>query len=240
MRSVDTFFRGHRRETFIDGATILCNAAGEKRLKLSMKLPLVGNQLVGMPEWIEGPFIDISKPEYAFKSPISSNMELDPMILHVYGLPEDNVLAATTHELVTFDGVRMCAFKIERDTDSEKEHSDISLTFTAYLPRTGKFLKFADDNFNTSIFVLYEAAQKSLLDDNPNLQPTDSPTQPEQAQEEATTDEYEAERREAVSPAHDAEFDVVSGKKGIKAKPAKAQTGVKRDGYGKPIGTVVQ
>ncbi len=232
MRSVDTFFRGHRRETFINGATILCNAAGEKRLKLSGKIPLVGDQLVGMPTWVEGPFIDISKPEYAFKSPISSNMELDPMILRVYSLPDGD------KEAITFDGVRMCSFKIERDGDGEKEHPDIVLTFTAYLPRTGRFLKFADDNFGSSLFILYEAAQRSLLDDNPNIQADE----PKQAQDEAEDDEDEPSeedddddedekaRKVAVSKEMDAEFGVVAGKK-AKAPPRSG----KRDGYGKPL-----
>src|SRR5258708_5522283 len=106
MRSVDTFFRGHRRETIIDGATILCNAAGEKRLKLSMRIPLVGDQLVGMPNWVGEPFSDISKPEYAVKN-IASIMELDPMILRVFLLPE---LPEGDKEAITFEGVRMCSF----------------------------------------------------------------------------------------------------------------------------------
>jgi hypothetical protein len=166
MRNVDTFFRGHRRETFIDGAQILCNAAGEKRLKLSLKIPLNGDQLVGMPSWVGEPFGDISKPEYAVKS-IASTMELDPMNLRVHGLPEGK-------EAILFDGVRLCSFKIERDSETTKEHPEIVLSFTAYLPRTGKFLKFADDMFGSSLFILYEAAQQSLLDTNPNNQPTDA------------------------------------------------------------------
>jgi hypothetical protein len=121
MRNVDTFFRGRRRESFIEGAAILCNAAGEKRLKLSMKIPLVGDQLI------------------------------------------------------TFDGVRMCSFKIERENDNESEHPDIALTFTAYLPRTGRFLQFADENFASSLYILYEAAQPSLLDSNPNVKSEDDP-----------------------------------------------------------------
>ena len=238
MRNVDTFFRGHRRETFIDGATILCNAAGEKRLKLSMKLPLTGDQLVGMPTWVEGPFVDISKPDFALKSPISSNMELDPMILRVYCLPEDKLPLGDQEALITFDGVRMCSFKIQRE---DKDDPDIALTFTAYLPRTGKFLAFADENFNASLYVVYEAAQQSLLDTNPNVQPNDpSPDDEEDDDDdEKEADEFEAARREATSPAHDEEFGVVSGKKAIKDKPAK-RSGGKRDGYGKPISAAVQ
>lgn len=168
MRNVDTFFRGRRRESFIEGAAILCNAAGEKRLKLSMKIPLVGDQLIGMPSWVSQPFSDIAKPEYAVES-IKSGMELDPMICRVYALPDDE------DEAITFDGVRMCSFKIERENDSESEHPDIALTFTAYLPRTGRFLQFADDNFAASLFILYEAAQPSLLDNNPNVKAEDDP-----------------------------------------------------------------
>jgi len=223
MRNVDTFFRGHRRETFIDGATILCNAAGEKRLKLSMKLPLTGEQLVGMPTWVEGPFVDISKPDFALKSPISSNMELDPMILRVFGLPEDQLPLGDQEALITFDGVRMCSFKIQRE---EKDDPDIALTFTAYLPRTGKFLAFADENFNASLYVLYEAAQQSLLDVNPNVQPND-PSQTEPLDDDEDDDEEDEDEQQAAPAAR------------VKEKPAK-RGGVKRDGYGKPIPAVVQ
>jgi hypothetical protein len=168
MRNVDTFFRGRRRESFIEGAAILCNAAGEKRLKLTMKIPLVGDQLIGMPSWVSQPFSDIAKPEYAVES-VKSGMELDPMICRVYALPD------AEEEAITFDGVRMCSFKIERDGDSEAEHPDIALTFTAYLPRTGRFLQFADENFASSLYILYEAAQPSLLDNNPNVRSEDDP-----------------------------------------------------------------
>jgi hypothetical protein len=168
MRNVDTFFRGRRRESFIEGAAILCNAAGEKRLKLSMKIPLVGDQLIGMPSWVSQPFSDIAKPEYAVES-VRSGMELDPMICRVYALPD------AEDEAITFDGVRMCSFKIERENDNESEHPDIALTFTAYLPRTGRFLQFADENFASSLYILYEAAQPSLLDSNPNVKSEDDP-----------------------------------------------------------------
>jgi hypothetical protein len=176
MRSVDTFFTGYRRETFIDGAQILCNAAGEKRLKLSMRLPLTGEALVAMPTWVGEPFNDISKPEYAVKS-IASNMELDPMILRVFHLPDSE------QAQISFDGVRMCSFKIERETEAQQEHPDVVLRFTAYLPRTGKFLKYADDNFNSSLFIRYEAAQPSLLDANPNVAPVDPKTEDEEEEE---------------------------------------------------------
>jgi hypothetical protein len=68
----------------------------------------------------------------------------------------------------------MCSFKIERASDGEQqEDPDIVLTFTAYLPRTGKFLQFADENFNSSLFIRYEAAQPTLLDENPNVKAED-------------------------------------------------------------------
>ena len=247
MRAEETFFRGYRRETIIDGATILCNAAGEKRLKLSMRLPLSGDQLVGMPSWVGEPFADIAKPEYAVKS-ISSTKELDPMLLHVFGLPPGE--KKDEKELITFGAVRMCSFKIERD--SEEEHPPISLTFTAYLPRTGRYLKFADDNFNTSIFILYEAGQPSLLDENPNVQATDpgpetsKPAKPNGATTIPPHDEFEKDRAAAADPGLDPEFDLKPAKPKEKpvAVPKKGKGGkteeTKRvDGYGKPLASAV-
>jgi hypothetical protein len=233
MRSVDTFFRGHRRETFINGAAILCNAAGEKRLKLSMKLPLTGDQLVAMPQWVSEPFSDISKPEYAVKN-ISSTMELDPMILRVFAMPQADTAA------ITFDGVRLCSFKIERDGEGETEHPDIILTFTAYLPRTGKFLKFADDNFNSSLFIQFEAAQASLLDENPNVKPVDVPSTNGEVKlvsvatvPDGEDDDEEEDEPEPGPIAHHGEPTPAQMKK--KGKPPLGQ---KRDGYGKPVAGV--
>jgi hypothetical protein len=177
MRTVDTFFTGYRRETFIEDARILKNSAGEKRLKLSMRLPLTGDSLVAMPTWVGEPFNDISKPEYAVKS-IASSMELDPMILRVFHLSDSD------QAVISFDGVRMCSFKIERQTDSKQEHPDVVLRFNAYLPRTGKFLQFADQNFDCSLFIRYEAAQPSLLDANPNVAPVDAKSEDEEEEEE--------------------------------------------------------
>jgi len=235
MRNVDTFFRGHRRETFIDGATILCNSAGEKRLKLSMKIPLTGDQLVGMPTWVEGPFVDISKPDFALKSPISSDMELDPMVLRVFGLPEGQLPLGDQDALITFDGVRMCSFKIQRD-------DDISLTFTAYLPRTGMFLAFADENFKSSLYVVYEAAQPSLLDANPNVQPNDpAPDDEEDDDDDDDDDELEDEQEDEDEDDDDEEEEEEQEQaapvKPIKEKKPRTITG-KRNGYGKPIAAI--
>jgi len=185
----------------IDSATILCNKQGEKRLKLSMRIPLTGDQLVGMPTWVGAPFDVIAKPENSGKS-LASTMELDPMLLRVFLLPN------TEKEAITLDGVRMCGFKVEHEPDEE-----IALTFRAYLPRTGRFLKFADDNFGSSLFIRYEAAQQSLLDDNPNVQPqgepeTDDDQQPdeEDAEEDDQPTGEEDDKKSALDPSRDAEF----------------------------------
>lgn len=226
MRAEETFFRGYRRETMIDGAEILCNPAGEKRLKLSMKMPLVGDALVGMPTWVAEPYEDLAKPEFAFKSPISSTKELDPMRLHIFSLPAEDredpdekpptgKLPEWRKELMTFESVRLCSFKVERNSDG-----DVSLTFSAYLGRTGKYLKFADDYFDSSLFIRYDAAQPSLLDENPNVQPTaPAPeTKPNGAAALPPHDDHETERSAAADPALDPEFEV-SKPKGAAKNP---------------------
>lgn len=233
----------------IDGASILCNAAGEKRLKLSMKLPLNGDQLIGMPNWVSAPFDVIAKPDNAGKALVST-MELDPMLLHVYALPE------AKKEAMVFDAVRMCNFKIEHDPEN-----NVALTFSAYLPRTGKFLKFADENYGSSLFIEYEAAQPSLLEDNPNVQATDPKVKASDVltdQEEDDDDEEDDEgadeqdvaaegaAAQAVSeldPSRDAEFRTAHEASVLKAKqkkaPPKKAPPKKRDGYGKPIAASV-
>jgi hypothetical protein len=183
MRHVDTFFRGHRRETRIEAASILCNTAGEKRLKLSMRIPLAGDQLVGMPPWVSEPFSAMATPDFAGKH-WASEMELDPMLLHIFTIP------LSEKEVMTFDAVRLTGFRIEHDHD-DPEHPSLALTFTAYVPRTGKFLKFADDNFGSSLYIRYEAAQGSLLDDNPNIQPIDAPPRSLTAKQVAEEDDEE-------------------------------------------------
>jgi hypothetical protein len=227
MRAEETFFPGYRRETIIDGAQILCNAAGEKRLKLSMRLPLSGDQLVGMPTWVGEPFVGIAKPEHKVKS-ITSLTELDPMLLHIFPLPQSE------KEIMTFAAVRMNSFKIERE--SVEENPPIILSFTAYLPTTGKFLKFADDYFEKSVFIRFEAAQQSLLDDNPNEKPTAVAPPPPPTingkllSSSSEDDDNETARKEAVSPALDPEFEF--------PKPAApAKKGKRVDGYGKPVPT---
>jgi hypothetical protein len=167
MRHVDTFFRGHRRETLIEGASILRNKAGEKRLKLSLRIPLAGDQLVGMPPWVSEPFSTMAKPDFAGKH-WASEMELDPMLLHIFSLPQSE------KEVMTFDAVRLTGFKIEHDHD-DPEHPSLALTFTTYVPFSEKWLGFVGKNFGSSLFIRYEAAQGSLLDDNPNIQPIDAP-----------------------------------------------------------------
>lgn len=193
MRNVDTFFRGYRRETIIDGADILKNHAGEKRLKLTLKLPLSGDQLVGMPNWLGEPFMLMAKPGSELK-PISSTVELDPMLLRVYAL--DN----SEKELIAFGDVRLCSFKIDYDR-SDNDQPSLVLTFSAYLPRTGKFLKFADDHFGNSVFIKYEAAQMSLLDDNPNVQPIDEPKPGDEDDGESDDDEEESVEDAPETPA---------------------------------------
>jgi hypothetical protein len=166
MRHIDTFFKGYRRETFIEDARILRTKAGEKRLKLAMRIPLSGDQLVGMPTWVSAPYTTIAKPENAVGH-FASTMELDPMRLHVFMLPE------AQKEAIDFESVRMCKFRIEQET--KEEHPALALHFAAYLPRTGRYLKFADDNFCSSLFILFEAMQPELLDTNPNVKADSAP-----------------------------------------------------------------
>lgn len=206
MRNLDTFFTGYRRETIIDGASILCNKAGEKRTKLSMRIPLSGDQLVGMPTWISSPFDVFAKPENAGKS-WGSSIELDPMRLHIFAYPDAD------KEAIEMNSVRMTGFRIEHDAEE-----DLVLAFTAYLPRTGSLLKFADDHFDKSIFIKYEAMQPELLDTNPNNQPT---ADARGANQPDGDDEFEEERREAVSRDHDPEFPPPAKTKKKPSAPAK-------------------
>lgn len=53
--------KGQEREVTIAGASLLCNKAGEKRIKIGVHMPLTGSKLAKMPEWINKGMIFVAQ-----------------------------------------------------------------------------------------------------------------------------------------------------------------------------------
>ncbi len=67
-------FGGNRRKAELDAFHVLRSKAGEKRLKLAMRMPLSGESLVAMPDWIGTTYEAMHKDDSAMRRTVLDRM----------------------------------------------------------------------------------------------------------------------------------------------------------------------
>lgn len=182
------FFPQVRKELIIETLSLLQTRAGESRIKLGLMMPLSDGKLVGMPSWV-GDSLDIIGREDSLESAVKFDVNLKEMTLTIYST-EDSQKAAQLAVAPLLN-----AFTLRRDPqdDEDEELSDINLHFVAYVSATTELWGWFYRHFRKSIFTKFETTQADLpLEPAPDTQ--------------MKLGDYEAERKEATSKAHDAEF----------------------------------
>lgn len=186
-----TFWPGSRKELIVEAVSLLQNRAGEQRIKIGLMMPLSDGKLVGMPSWVGDGFDHIGK-EDTLETSIKFALDLKEMSMYIHTTEDTEKPAQTVFN------VMLSAFTLRRDPqdEGEEELADVCLHFVAYVPDNTQLWAWIRTHFRKSIFVRFETTQQEL----PLSQP-----QPDK-QMKLGDDDYESQRREATSKAHDQEF----------------------------------
>lgn len=118
-------FEGHRRRAHLEQWTHLITKAGEDRIKLDLRLPLLNEPLIGMNGAISEAFTVMAKDESKIDR-TSLNVELDGMTLEVFSTAE------VTHVDVSSTTVKMVKLALVAAGEGEKRTVD--LLMAAYVP----------------------------------------------------------------------------------------------------------
>lgn len=189
-----TFFPGTRKQLRVQNVQLLTDKAGVKRIKLALDMSLADDKLVGMPSWVAEAYDHMAEEE---SQEVSTKfaVDLDEMTLYIH-TTED-----VDHHAITAFSVKLKNFKLTREKTDEddEEQPDLALCFEAYLPDNRSAWNWLYDYSKKFIFVRFDTTQ-------PDLAAAAKPADKQMKLGELTKEQIEAERREACSPEHDAEF----------------------------------
>lgn len=188
-----TFFPGTRKELITQSVQLLETRAGEKRLKLSLIMPLVDDKLVGMPSWI-GDSFDVICKEGSLLTEDKWGHKIKDMVSTIFNTDDADrsKFVVNTPLLVGFSLQR------KKAGGDEDNLPDIYLHFYGYLVASQQLWNWFYEKRGNSMWVNFETTQKELpLGENKQMNLTD-------AEQEAQ--QRDADRKEAISQAHDEEF----------------------------------
>jgi hypothetical protein len=160
-------FEGHRRRARLEQWTHLITKAGESRIKLDLRLPLLNESVIGMNEAIGEAFTVMAKNDSKIDR-TSLNVEMEGMTLEAFSTSE------VKHVSVSSTGVKMVKLALVAAGEGEKRTVDLLLT--AYVPASIQLRDWAWDH-NHKEFHLEAIYSQSELEfsDEPDESDDDEP-----------------------------------------------------------------
>ena len=122
---LQNFFEGHRRKAFLVSYTHLRTKAGESRIKLELKLPLLNEPVLGISEAIHEAYSVMAREESKIARS-SLNVELEGMTLEAFSTE------TVKRRAFSSTGVRMTKLALAADGEGEKR--ELNLLVSAYVP----------------------------------------------------------------------------------------------------------
>lgn len=172
------FFEGRRRKAFLNAWTHLKTRAGEPRIKLDLRLPLLNEPTVGMNEAIGEPFALMAKDNSSVGR-TSLNVELEGMTLDLFTTSDP---ATSKKANLTRSGVKMVKLAIEAEGEGEKR--TIQLALTAYLPAGPEVRDWAWDHLHSDFGMEAVYSQSEMEFEDLSEEETQSEEDPEEEEEE--------------------------------------------------------
>jgi hypothetical protein len=135
----------------------LANAAGEKRIKLTFVMDLSDNQLIGIPEWLDGAITLVRKADNG-SALNKSIVELDGVILRFYKAADDE------KPEIEMQGVLLKNFVVRRSSKTVKagELADSEMSFDAYVWYLSPVWRWAEKYFNRTALCAFGTTQAKL------------------------------------------------------------------------------
>jgi hypothetical protein len=192
------FFEGNRRKAFLIAWSHLKTKAGESRLKLEIKMPLLNEPVVGINGAIAEAFEVMAKDDSRIDR-TSLNVELEGMTLECFTTDDPK---SSKHPSVSSTGVKMVKLAIVASGEGEKR--ELNLLLVAYLPASIQLRDWAWTHLHSEFHAEAVYSQSEMEFSN---EPAE-----EEEDEDEDGDEFAADRKAATSPEKDKEF-------ATKAKP---------------------
>ena len=147
-------FEGHRRKASLAAWSHLRTKAGESRIKLELKLPLLNESVIGMNGAISEAFSVMAKDDSKITR-TSLNVEMEGFTVDMFST--EGVKSPT----VSSTGVKLLKLALVATNEGEKR--TIDLTMTAYVPASIQLRDWAWDHLHKD-FHLEAAYSQSEMD----------------------------------------------------------------------------
>lgn len=193
---LQNFFEGRRRKAFLVDYTHLKTKAGESRMKLSLRMPLLNESLVGMNEAIGEAFTIMAK-DTSKVTRTSLNVQLEGMTLECFTTSDTE---SSKKPNVSSTGVKM--IRLALDSGGESEKRQINLLVVGYVPASIQLRDWAWEHLHQE-FGLEAVYSQSEMDFSDIEAASDDDTSEDEEEEEGDEDEEEEEEEEPVMVASD-------------------------------------
>ena len=143
-------FGGHRRKLELESWQVLRSKAGEKRLKMEMRMPLSGESLIAMPDWVGNTYeVMIKDGSAPRRGPLDRYLE--GMTFEVFPTEKHRSRA------LSLTGVTIKNLCVDRD--GEEDTAEVSLRFVLYSPGNVQGRDWAWDLIGGSFWGTFEYSQ---------------------------------------------------------------------------------
>ena len=146
-------FEGHRRRASLIAWAHLKTKAGESRVKLDLRIPLLNESVIGINDAIAEAFTVMAKNESKIDR-TSLNVELDGMTLEAFSTAE------VKHVSVSSTSVKMVKLALVAAGEGEKRSVDLLLT--AYAPASIQLRDWAWDHMHAEFHIEAVCSQSEL------------------------------------------------------------------------------
>ena len=175
-------FEGHRRKASLTAWSHLRTKAGESRIKLELKLPLLNESVVGMNGAISEAFSVMAKDDSKITR-TSLNVEMEGFTVDMFSTE------AVKSPAVSSTGVKL--LKLALVAASEGEKRTIDLNMTAYVPASIQLRDWAWDHLHNDFHL--EAVYSQSEMDFSDIPDEDSEEGDEETEEDLDPDDEHEE-----------------------------------------------
>jgi hypothetical protein len=174
------FFPRQRRRATLKDWSPKRNNEHEKRVLINFTIPLTGESLVGIPDFVNDAFVAIEKQGNPIEG-ITLETEIEGVTLEFFDTPE----AKRRCYMLT-------AATLRKFTLHRKDEQTV-LSFNTTIPRPIEIYEWLDKYEGCDVFISFDATQASLVfksdEDDPNQTKLFTPEQPADEEEDETEEE---------------------------------------------------
>lgn len=187
-----TFFPRTMKEVKVNKIEALRDKEGNPRIKVEVLMPLSDGKQVGMPTWVGDAYDHLGK-EDTLETSTNFDVQMESMSLYIHELPEAKEPSKTAFSC-TLKSFRMTR---EQEDEDDEELGEVALKYVVYIPGDKRLWSWLWDYSKMKLWIRHECTQADVIPE----------AAPKETQLPLGGDQFDEERREATSKAHDAEFD---------------------------------